>query len=93
MVFDKGMVHRYCSYTCCDSQNIVLIGGYKDFDPSMKSHSISNLNLISREIVKLADMPYGISSHGAVKVNNRIYIVGGNKNFNIVTKNCLQFDL
>ena len=38
-------------------------------------------------------MPYGLSSHGSVKIDNKIYIVGGNRDPNMVTTKCLAFDI
>jgi hypothetical protein len=91
--FKKGTLHRFCTYTTVDNENIVLVGGCRESDPNLKSHDILNLDLVSKEIVKIGELPFGISSHGAVRVDNHIFIVGGNKNFNIVTKKCVSFDL
>ena len=54
---------------------------------------VLRLNLISKEIVKIADLPYGISSHGVVRVHHSLFIVGGNKNFNVITKKCMVLNL
>ena len=43
--------------------------------------------------MKIARMPYGVSSHAALRVASKVYIVGGNKNHAIVTKKCLEMDL
>ena len=51
------------------------------------------LNLKSKEIAKVAHLPYGVSSHSSQRIGSKIYIVGGNKNFSIVTKKCLQLEL
>lgn len=52
-----------------------------------------NLSLITKEVIKIGDLPYGVSSHGSIKIGSKIYIVGGNKNHNIVTKKCLEYDI
>ena len=59
----------------------------------MKSHDVVKLNLLSREVVKVGSLPYGVSSHGAIRVGDRLFLVGGNKNFSVVTKKCLALSL
>ena len=93
MEFKRGMLQSYCSCTCVDRENIVLVGGCQQFDVNMKSHDIFKLNLISKEIVKVGDLPYGVSSHGAKMIDNRLFIVGGNLHFSMVTRKCLVIDL
>ena len=48
MEFKRGLVHNFCSCTCIDHENIILVGGCKEFDVNMKSHDILKLNLISK---------------------------------------------
>lgn len=43
-------------------------------------------------MARLAELPYGISSHAAVRIKEEIYVIGGNKDMNIVTKSCLAFN-
>jgi N-acetylneuraminic acid mutarotase len=43
-------------------------------------------------MAKLAELPHGISSHAAVRIKEAIYVIGGNKDMNIVTKSCLAFN-
>ena len=49
------------------------------------------MNILSSKISKLGEVPYGVSSHSAVFVGDEIFIVGGNKDMNMVTKSCLSF--
>jgi hypothetical protein len=48
---------------------------------------------VDRQIVKIAELPEGVSSHATVKIDSVIYIIGGNKDLNIVTKSCYEFNL
>lgn len=41
----------------------------------------------------VCQMPYGVSSHSVVRVGDKIVVVGGNKNFNIPTKDCFFYDI
>ena len=89
----KEIVHNFCSCTFVDVQNLLLIGGCRNGDSNLKSHDVLKINLISKDVVKVGHLPYGLSSHAAEKVGDSIFIVGGNKNFNIVTKKCLKMDI
>ena len=51
------------------------------------------VNLTTKEVVKVGHLPYGVSSHGAELIGDKIYVVGGNKNYSIVSKKCLEIDI
>jgi hypothetical protein len=49
--------------------------------------------LADQQIVRIAELPEGVSSHATVKIGSFIYIIGGNKDLNIVTRSCYKFNL
>jgi len=59
----------------------------------LKSPDICIFDVKTNEIAKISELPFGISSHGSVKVGNLIYIIGGNRDPNMVTKKCLSYDI
>ena len=92
MSFPKGYIRKYSSYNFIDQYNAVLIGGSRESNPNLKSRDIFTLNTANGQVAKMAELPYGISSHAAVRVKEVIYIIGGNKDMNTVTKSCLAFN-
>lgn len=86
LLFPKGYFRKYCSYNFIDAENVVLIGGSRDSNPNMKSKEVFIFNLYTEDVSKLAELPYGVSSHAAVRVKDCIFVIGGNKDMNIVTK-------
>jgi hypothetical protein len=91
--FGRELVHDFCSCTSLGESTFLLVGGCRQSDPNLKSRDVVEVSLATKEAARVAQLPFGVSSSGAVRVGRQLYVVGGNRDWSVVTRRCLRVDL
>ena len=74
-----------------NSDSHIISGGC--LKNNKKSDEIFYFNTELLEITSIGHLPEGISSHGSIHMNRKVYFVGGNKEEGVITRSCSKIDL